>query len=284
MKYWIPFFLFVTLLAWSCEQDDELPLPPDDEPDPMDTMMVDTTMMDTMNVVDTLCYLMARGRDGFPAREWIYEDTLVRQLNFYSIVYTNGMVDSVRFGLKQLFFYNAQGLIDSLQNFPQPEDTLFSASYYSYNSANQLIEILEDGPGLTNNSIIQLEYNNLGFLSRANYLYADSVFHSYALFFPEDNGNVLTRENYDPTGLLTSRSVFEYDDQKYWGLALPTELLNSNANNIIRQEQYDGNGVLVEASSYSSSYEYNEWGYPVLETRTFDDGRIQPWDYTYFCQ
>lgn len=87
----------------------------------------------------------------------------------------------------------------------------------------------------------------------------------------------------DNSGGIIIRSTTRRDDSNWFRRSIAISLLRQPAiGNINEVTIEDENQEVVESDSFSSIYEYNEENYPISETRTYLDGVVKEYAFTYY--
>ncbi len=82
-------------------------------------------------------------------------------------------------------------------------------------------------------------------------------------------------------GKLTTRYEYQKDGKKYWRQALNFSLLRNNNQSNTTSYTYTRDGDVHQFFSYVSAFTYDETDYPIIENRTYLDGRTEVMTYEY---
>jgi len=107
--------------------------------------------------------------------------------------------------------------------------------------------------------------NQLLFLADYNY---SGTHCDYSIDFYED-------------GKLTTKSEYKNDGKKYWRKAASLNILRNNNESNATSFTYSRDGEVRENISYVSQFTYDDQDYPIIENRTYLDGRTEVWTFEY---
>ncbi|MER2997610.1 hypothetical protein [Pontibacter populi] len=232
----------------------------------------------------------------------------LNQINFYTVDKGFDGNDYDRLWRYDKFEYDAKGNIIKVKvynSFTGDWNVALEANYSSNGLLAEKKEYTLSRPYPYQNSI-----NNI---VTYQYSSATQLLSSKTTFRDKDGGTSLLSYHYGADGVLTKnydsstrtdtgyRAKIEYtfDDNAHPLAASPAYLklvgedftalpVNVRYPNVLKYEYSDSeNGVeptLYEPISYNATFEYNSAGYPIKETVTYLDGKVDTYTYSYDCK
>jgi len=174
-------------------------------------------------------------------------------------------------------FYSPQGKLNKIHSM-YVINTLNTYDSCYYNSDDRISSIISYGDfGL---SYIQtLQYDNAGRLKYVRLEQGGGVYGTNYIYGSNDN----VVKEYGSDDLVCDTTYYGYDQHKGFKFKgypalLPFGLSN---NNIVYKLHKDQSGNVKPDDSYSSVFEYNSNGFPQKETRTYQNGKVDVYDFIY---
>lgn len=184
-------------------------------------------------------------------------------------------------------------------------DTIYTYTEYEYigdtirriyNSNSSVSNTYRDNYQLSDNKIKSILYNYGNIFSYAIYTFEgdDCGYSKYEYFNSDDvlsfySTIAFTDENCSTSSLFYNedsatqiRSAIKRDNEAvYIHSRLDDMLRTNNLGSTTQYRYWDEDEVLSEEFSYTAVIEYNDAGYPILNTQTFLDGDIKVYRYEY---
>ncbi len=82
-------------------------------------------------------------------------------------------------------------------------------------------------------------------------------------------------------GNLTTKSDYKKDGKKFWRQAASFNILRNNNESNTTSYTYTRSGEVRDNISYVSQFTYDDQDYPIIENRTYLDGRTEVWTFEY---
>ncbi len=267
MKIEILSSLFLISLFLSCDKDDDIFVPSDNQNISLiskeyysDELIQEYTYTD-----DNLLF-ESKGKWSYI----VYSYNKQHQLLSYDMYYDMGMASSD--------WETAQQSMNRTE-WVTPENTEINGRANYYYEKNRLSKIeVTRLPGGTKSSTTY-EYDDNGRISKRIY-YNENQPSSFAEFHYDENGNLVTeikKEIIDGVPVMMVKTEYEFDDKNnpyiaFQRLLRPGE--NTNKNNIVRSVQtlYFDAPLAQKIRETNNTYEYNSEDYPIRknDSYTFD--------------
>ena len=181
-------------------------------------------------------------------------------------------------GVDAAFTYNCSWLGDTVR-VDLEEEPDFHMKFYVENE-NQVFhdEISHD---VLESRDIRI-YNQCGVSQHLSY-YDDGILQDEDEYeFIDNNCSFIQVDGNRKTTVLidNNKGVFGYSGSGIFYISLIDYQLKSNGNVIQRTVEVDN--VIQESITYTSEYQFNNDGYPLEETRSFLDGDVEVYTFTYW--
>lgn len=219
----------------------------------------------------------------------------INQRKFISSVTKNGTTVNS-------YSYNVDGSLQSIQRYHDDGD-LFYTDVYAFTplTATRIRTFLSSG------TVHRYEfYNEAPERTRRDFYGSSGQLEQYRLYFHGSNGCWVDRfENYQngslhyltnytysgsscditwnkyDQGELTTTFTSSKDGKRYWGESILFNILQYKNTSNFTSVTYVRNGEVDTDSSYNSVFTYGEGDYPASEIRTFLNGSVDLYIYTY---
>lgn len=220
---------------------------------------------------------------------------LTNQRKFISTISKNGRIVSS-------YSYNSDGSLESLQRYRDNGDLFYSVAYsFTPLTATSIRTFASSG------TIHRYEYyNEAPDRTRRDFYGSGGTLDQYRLYFHDsndcwiersedyENNTLTTLTNYKYTGdhcnleysqfsqgVLTMTYTSQRDGKRFYGESTLFNILQYQNISNTTSAMYFKNGQVDADASYNSEFTYGEGDYPISEIRTYIDGTVDLYTYSY---